>query len=178
MKFPMRLLSAFVIVPFFLVSCGDKEAVKSLKESEQDGSNSSDISNNRIEISEQENSVSTDNSDPLNSGLAKKSDTVSISELENVNSGIDQEESFSQLLGKAQSGEAVSQFKVAGIYESGSDEVPQNLLEAARWYRMAAEQNHSQSQYNLGMMYQSGHGVAEDTNEANKWFDRYNQNKD
>ena len=76
MKFPMRLLLAFVIVPFFLVSCGDKEAVKSLKESEQGGSNSSDISKNRIEISEQENSVSTDNSDPLNSGLAKKSDTV------------------------------------------------------------------------------------------------------
>jgi hypothetical protein len=42
---------------------------------------------------------------------------------------------------------------------------------------MAAEQNHSQSQYNLGMMYQSGHGVGEDANEANKWFERYNQNK-
>ena len=160
-----------------MVSCGDKEAVKSLKESEQGGSNSSDISKNRIEISEQENSVSTDNSDPLNSGLAKKSDTVSISEPENDNSGSDQVETFSQLLGKAESGEAVSQFKVAGIYESGSDEVPQNLLEAARWYRMAAEQNHSQSQYNLGMMYQSGHGVGEDANEANKWFERYNQNK-
>ena len=177
MKFPMRLLSAFVIVLFFLVSCGDKEEVKSLKESEQGVSNSSDISNNRIEISEQENSVSTDNSDPLNSGLAKKSDTVSISEPENDNSGSDQVETFSQLVGKAESGEAVTQFKVAGIYESGSDEVPQNLLEAARWYRMAAEQNHSQSQYNLGMMYQSGHGVGEDANEANKWFERYNQNK-
>ena len=121
MKFPMRLLLAFVIVPFFLVSCGDKEAVKSLNESEQGGSNSSDISKNRIEISEQENSVSTDNSDPLNSGLAKKSDTVSISEPENDNSGSDQVETFSQLLGKAESGEAVSQFKVAGIYERGSD---------------------------------------------------------
>ena len=177
MKFSMRLLSCFVIVPFFLVSCGDKEKVKSPQESEQGISNSSEIPNNRIEISEQENSVSTDNSDPLNSGLAKKSNPVSISEPENDNSGSDQVETFSQLLGKAESGEAVSQFKVAGIYESGSDEVPQNLLEAARWYRMAAEQNHSQSQYNLGMMYQSGHGVGEDANEANKWFERYNQNK-
>ena len=34
-----------------------------------------------------------------------------------------------------------------------------------------------QSQYNLGMMYQSGHGVGEDANEANRWFERYNQNK-
>ena len=177
MKFSMRLLSSLVIVPFFLVSCGDKEKVKSPEESEQGISNSSDIPNNRIEISEQENSVSTDNSDPLNSGLAKKSNPVSISEPENDNSGSVQVETFSQLLGKAESGEAVSQFKVAGIYESGSDEVPQNLLEAARWYRMAAEQNHSQSQYNLGMMYQSGHGVGEDANEANKWFERYNQNK-
>ena len=177
MKFSMRLLSCFVIVPFFLISCGDKEKVKSPQESEQGISNSSEIPNNRIEISEQENSVSTDNSDPLNSGLAKKSNSVSISEPESDDSGSDQVETFSQLLGKAESGEAVSQFKVAGIYESGSDEVPQNLLEAARWYRMAAEQNHSQSQYNLGMMYQSGHGVGEDANEANKWFERYNQNK-
>ena len=96
---------------------------------------------------------------------------------ENDNSGSVQVETFSQLLGKAESGEAVAQYKVASIYESGSDDVPQNLLEAAKWYRMAAEQNHSQSQYNLGMMYQSGHGVGEDANEANKWFERYNQNK-
>ena len=89
----------------------------------------------------------------------------------------DQDESFGSLLSKAESGGADSQFKVAGIYEIGSDDVPQNLLEAARWYRMAAEQNHSQAQYNLGMMYQSGHGVGEDANEANKWFERYNQNK-
>ena len=177
MKFSMRLLSCFVIVPFFLVSCGDKEKVKSPQESEQGISNSSEIPNNRIEISEQENSVSTDNSDPLNSGLAKKSNSVSISEPENDNSGSDQVETFSQLLGKAESGEVVAQYKVASIYESGSDDVPQNLLEAAKWYRMAAEQNHSQSQYNLGMMYQSGHGVGEDANEANKWFERYNQNK-
>ena len=80
-------------------------------------------------------------------------------------------------MSKAESGEAVAQFKIAGIYEKGSDEVPQNLLEAAKWYRMAAEQNHRQSQYNLGMMYQSGHGVSEDANEANRWFERYNQNK-
>ena len=103
MKFSMRLLSCFVIVPFFLVSCGDKEEVKSPQESEQGISNSSDIPNNRIEISEQENSVSTDNSDPLNSGLAKKSNPVSISEPENDNSGSDQVETFSQLLGKAES---------------------------------------------------------------------------
>ena len=177
MKFSMRLLSSFVIVPLFLVSCGDKEEVKSPQESEQGISNSSDIPNNRIAISEQENSVSTDNSDPLNSGLAKKSNPVLISEPENDNSASDQVESFSQLLGKAESGEAVAQYKVASIYESGSDDVSQNLLEAAKWYRMAAEQNHSQSQYNLGMMYQSGHGVGEDANEANKWFERYNQNK-
>ena len=56
MKYSMRLLSSFVLLPFFLVSCGDNEEVKSPQESEQGISNSSDISNNRIEISEQENS--------------------------------------------------------------------------------------------------------------------------
>ena len=54
--------------------------------------------------------------------------------------------------------------------------MPQNLLEAANG-KERPEQNHRQSQYNLGMMYQSGHGVGEDANEANRWFERYNQNK-
>jgi hypothetical protein len=44
------------------------------------------------------------------------------------------------------------------------------LAAAAAWYRQAAEQGHSISQYNLGLMYDNGEGVAEDNAEAVRWF--------
>ena len=164
-------LFSFAIL-IFLVACGEKvETTKTTNE------NSEEITK---EISNKETPSLKINDlnvldQPKNPGLTSPSKGTEIDQTDVVN---DQDDSFGNLLSKAESGEADSQFKVAGIYESGSDDVPQNLLEAARWYRMAAEQNHSQSQYNLGMMYQSGHGVGEDANEANKWFERYNQNKD
>ena len=163
-------LFSFAIL-IFLVACGEKvETTKSNIENSEEITK--EISNketpllkiNDLNISDQ----------PKNPGLASRPQVAEINQTPVVD---DQDESFGSLLSKAESGEADSQFKVAGIYESGSDDVTQNLLEAAKWYRMAAEQNHSQSQYNLGMMYQSGHGVGEDANEANKWFERYNQNK-
>jgi len=43
-------------------------------------------------------------------------------------------------------------------------------LAAAAWCRQAAEQGHSISQYNLGLMYDNGEGVAEDNAEAVRWF--------
>ena len=163
-------LFSFAIL-IFLVACGEKvETTKSNIENSEEITK--EISNketpllkiNDLNISDQ----------PKNPGLASRPQVAEINQTPVVD---DQDESFGSLLSKAESGEADSQFKVAGIYESGSDDVTQNLLEAAKWYRMAAEQNHAQAQYNLGMMYQSGHGVGEDANEANKWFERYNQNK-
>ena len=32
--------------------------------------------------------------------------------------------------------------------------------EAARWYRLAADQGHAGAQYNLGLMYANGRGCA------------------
>ena len=172
-KLALQKLTLFSFsILIFLVACGEKvETTKTTNE------NSEEITK---EISNKETPSLKINDlnvldQPKNPGLASPSEKIEINQTAVVN---DQDDSFGSLLSKAESGEADSQFKVAGIYESGSDDVPQNLIEAARWYRMAAEQNHSQSQYNLGMMYQSGHGVGEDANEANKWFDRYNQNKD
>ena len=45
-----------------------------------------------------------------------------------------------------------------------------DLAEAAKWYRKAAEQGHSEAQYQLGECYYCGHGVDKDYNEAVKWF--------
>ena len=171
-KLALQKLTLFSFsILIFLVACGE-EAKTTKANTEHLEKNTTENSNketpllkiNDLNVSDQ----------PKNLGSASRSQVTEINQTPVVD---DQDESFGSLLSKAESGEADSQFKVAGIYEIGSDDVSQNLLEAARWYRMAAEQNHAQAQYNLGMMYQSGHGVGEDANEANKWFERYNQNK-
>ena len=43
-------------------------------------------------------------------------------------------------------------------------------MEAVKWYRKAAEQNHAEAQYNLGVCYANGEGVAKDYVEAYKWW--------
>ena len=43
-------------------------------------------------------------------------------------------------------------------------------MEAVKWLRKAAEQNDAAAQYNLGVCYYDGDGVAKDYVEAVKWF--------
>ena len=42
--------------------------------------------------------------------------------------------------------------------------------EAARWYRLAAEQGVASAQLDLGRMYDNGTGVREDDAEAVRWY--------
>ena len=77
----------------------------------------------------------------------------------------------------ADQGEALAQFKLASLYESGRDGVPKNLPKAAAFYRKAAEQGRADAQYNLGMMYESGHGIEKDPAEAARWFKAFNENQ-
>ena len=39
-----------------------------------------------------------------------------------------------------------------------------------KWYRIAADQGYAQAQYNLGVMYYNGQGVAQDYSAAMKWY--------
>ena len=55
------------------------------------------------------------------------------------------------------------------MYEIGLG-VAQDDVEAAKWYRKAAEQGYAAAQSNLGEMYRDGRGVAKDDVEAYKWF--------
>ncbi len=48
--------------------------------------------------------------------------------------------------------------------------VPQNFAEAARWFRLAAEQGRALAQLNLGMMYTHGKGVQQNYAEALRWY--------
>ena len=51
------------------------------------------------------------------------------------------------------------QFGMGLKFASGKG-VVLNYVQAAEWYRKAAEQNHSLAQFNLGMMFAHGQGVA------------------
>lgn len=74
-----------------------------------------------------------------------------------------------QLLKKAQSGDAESQYMLASMYGAG-DFLPQDNNEAAKWYRAAAERGHVEAQRNLGLMYLYGEGVPEDAIEGMHWI--------
>ena len=47
---------------------------------------------------------------------------------------------------------------------------PRDYVEAAKWYRQAAEQGHQLAQYNLGYMYEKGQGVLADEVQALMWY--------
>ena len=48
--------------------------------------------------------------------------------------------------------------------------IPQDYAEAAKWYRLAAEQCNPYGQINLGLSYKIGKGVDKDLVQAHMWF--------
>ena len=66
-------------------------------------------------------------------------------------------------------GDARAQYLLGFAYYKG-ESVPQNLIEAVKWWRRAAEQGDTSAQYSLGVVYESGVGVAKDIAEAVKWY--------
>lgn len=40
------------------------------------------------------------------------------------------------------------------------------LIKAAKYYKLAAAENHTQAMYNLALMYREGEGVKQDTGKA------------
>jgi len=70
---------------------------------------------------------------------------------------------------KAEKGDVQSQFELGAALHFGNLGVAKEDVEAVKWYRKAAEQNHAGAQYNLGVCYYKGDGVAKDDVEALKW---------
>jgi TPR repeat protein len=56
--------------------------------------------------------------------------------------------------------------------------VPKDLSKAAALFRLAADQNNGEAQYNLGVMYSLGQGVEQSFEEAVKWYRRGAANND
>jgi TPR repeat protein len=70
----------------------------------------------------------------------------------------------------AEHGDARAQFQLGLMSYTGSGGVPQNAAEAARWFRLAADQGHQVAQHNLGTMYDTGTGMPQDYVLAHMWF--------
>ena len=57
------------------------------------------------------------------------------------------------------------------MYYTSVEGVPQNYAEAARWYRMAAEQGFARVQVQVWVyMYDTGRGVPQNDIEAVRWY--------
>ena len=74
-----------------------------------------------------------------------------------------------RLLALAEQGNAKAQNNLGFLYELGQD-VQQDDVEAAKWYRKAAIQGNAKAQYNLANHYAQGRGVAKDSGEAAAWY--------
>jgi TPR repeat protein len=55
------------------------------------------------------------------------------------------------------------------MYEYGLG-VPQDYIEAVKWYQSAADQGYAKAQYNLGLLHANGRGVPQDFIQAHLWL--------
>lgn len=65
--------------------------------------------------------------------------------------------------------EANTRYERGLRYVRGEGVTP-DFVEAAKWFRLAAEAGHAGAQKNLGFLLAAGKGVAKDDAEAQKWF--------
>lgn len=63
----------------------------------------------------------------------------------------------------------IAQYQLGVMYKRGRG-VGQDVAEAARWYRKAAEQGLAHAQYDFGVLCAKGTGVGQDDAEAVRWF--------
>jgi TPR repeat protein len=69
----------------------------------------------------------------------------------------------------AHRGDPAAQRNLAHIYRMGLG-VPQDFVQAAAWYRLAADSGLARAQANLASMYLRGQGLEEDPRQAAYWF--------
>ena len=77
----------------------------------------------------------------------------------------------------AEQGNSQAQFQLAEQYYNAKN-IPNNYIEAAKWYRKAAEQGNAEAQKSLGSCYFNGSGVAKDAAEAVKWYRKAAEQED
>jgi uncharacterized protein len=71
----------------------------------------------------------------------------------------------------AEKRDVAAEMHLAGLYRDGSKDFPRDMVQAAEWYRKAAEQGDATAQGTLGTLYFMGQGVAQNYLEAYYWLD-------
>ena len=69
----------------------------------------------------------------------------------------------------AKKGDVLGQYALGVFYVHGEG-VAQDYVEAAKWFRKAADQGFARAQHDLGLCYENGDGVTKDVTEAVKWY--------
>jgi hypothetical protein len=69
----------------------------------------------------------------------------------------------------ASEGDAEAQYYLGHLYAKGEG-VTQDLGQAVRWFRAAAEQGEPYGQFALGYVYEHGQGVERDMGKAARWY--------
>ena len=70
---------------------------------------------------------------------------------------------------RAEQGDVEAQYLLGLKYEHGEG-VPQDYVEARKWFLKAAEQGNAEAQSILGIFYMNGEGGPQDYVEARRWF--------
>ncbi len=69
----------------------------------------------------------------------------------------------------AERGDDRAQYFLGSMYADGEG-IPQDSVEAVKWYHLAAEQGDADAQFSLGGLYYYGAGIPQDSVEAVKWY--------
>jgi TPR repeat protein len=69
----------------------------------------------------------------------------------------------------AEQGDALAQYHVGLLYHKGRG-VPQDDVQARKWYANAAAQGQTKAQFSLGTLYFNGEGGPKDYQQALRWF--------
>ncbi len=80
--------------------------------------------------------------------------------------------SFGEIRRQAGEGRAEAQNYVGDCLVYGVEGQRQDFQEAARWYRKAAVQDLAVAQFNLGLLYEAGRGLATNLARAAEWYRR------
>ena len=72
-------------------------------------------------------------------------------------------------LRRAEQGGAEAQYTVGYMYATGKG-AQLDYIEAGKWFRLAAAQDHPRAQWAIGLLYDNGWGVTKDKVEAFRWF--------
>ena len=83
--------------------------------------------------------------------------------------GVASAQTLAETRQRANAGDADAQNDLGLMYYNGEG-VPQDYVEAVRWYRLSADQGLAAAQLNLGVMYDRGRGVPQDYVEAVRWY--------